>query len=137
MITKMKKLTCLVFYKEYEQFLEGLREIGVVDVEKKQTGTIENTQLQESIREAAHYADIIKMLKRLNVKPLATETAPSAEQGKADIKSIDSMLSDKTQLQQQLQACLKDKAVMQPWGNFETGTLEKLRRNGYQIYFYV
>ena len=30
MIAKMKKLTFLVYYKEYEQFLEKLRDLGVV-----------------------------------------------------------------------------------------------------------
>ena len=30
MITKMKKLTFLVYYKEYEAFLNGVRDLGVV-----------------------------------------------------------------------------------------------------------
>ena len=30
MITKMKKLTFLVYHKEYEAFLNGVRELGVV-----------------------------------------------------------------------------------------------------------
>lgn len=137
MITKMKKLTFLVYHKEYEQFLKGLRDVGVVDVEKKQSGIIENPLLQDHMREAAHYADTIKMLKRLNVKTLTSETKPSAEQGRTDIKSIDSMISDRTQLQQQLQACLKDKIAMQPWGNFDIENLDKLRKYGYQVHFYV
>ena len=29
MITKMKKLTFLVYHKEYEEFLNSLRELGV------------------------------------------------------------------------------------------------------------
>ena len=29
MITKMKKLTFLVYHKEYEAFLNGVRELGV------------------------------------------------------------------------------------------------------------
>ena len=36
MITKMKKLTFLVYHKEYEAFLNGVRELGVVHVAEKQ-----------------------------------------------------------------------------------------------------
>ena len=32
MITKMKKLTFLVYHKEYEAFLNSLRELGVVHI---------------------------------------------------------------------------------------------------------
>ena len=38
MITKMKKLTFLVYHKEYEQFLNSLRELGVVHIVEKQQG---------------------------------------------------------------------------------------------------
>ena len=36
MITKMKKLTFLVYHKEYEEFLNSLRELGVVHIVEKQ-----------------------------------------------------------------------------------------------------
>ena len=38
MITKMKKLTFLVYHKEYEDFLNSLRELGVVHIVEKQQG---------------------------------------------------------------------------------------------------
>ena len=44
MITKMKKLTFLVYHKEYETFLNGVRDLGVVHVAEKQQAlpTIQN-----------------------------------------------------------------------------------------------
>ena len=42
MITKMKKLTFLVYHKEYEDFLNSLRELGVVHIVEKQQGAAEN-----------------------------------------------------------------------------------------------
>ena len=42
MITKMKKLTFLVYHKEYEEFLNSLRELGVVHIVEKQLPTIRN-----------------------------------------------------------------------------------------------
>jgi len=38
MITKMKKLTFLVYHKEYEEFLNSLRELGVVHIVGETTG---------------------------------------------------------------------------------------------------
>ncbi len=40
MITKMKKLTFLVYHKEYEEFLNSLRELGVVHIVEKQQGLL-------------------------------------------------------------------------------------------------
>ena len=40
MITKMKKLTFLVYHKEYEAFLEQIRELGVVHIVEKQCGCL-------------------------------------------------------------------------------------------------
>ena len=42
MITKMKKLTFLVYHKEYEEFLNSLRELGVVHIVEKQQGAADN-----------------------------------------------------------------------------------------------
>ena len=53
MITKMKKLTFLVYHKEYEAFLNSLRELGVVHIVEKQQGAAENAELQDNIRLSA------------------------------------------------------------------------------------
>ena len=38
MITKMKKLTFLIYYKEYEAFLKRMQELGVLHVQTAQEG---------------------------------------------------------------------------------------------------
>ena len=47
MISKMNKLSFLIYHKEYEMFLEKLRELGVVHVEKRQ-GAEMDANLQTS-----------------------------------------------------------------------------------------
>ena len=42
MITQMKKYTFLVFHRDYEPFLEQLRELGVVHITQKAAGLIED-----------------------------------------------------------------------------------------------
>ena len=49
MITKMKKLTFLVYHKEYDAFLNNLRNLGVVHIAEKQQGMADNSALQEKI----------------------------------------------------------------------------------------
>lgn len=49
MIAKMKKLTFLIYHKEYESFLQDLREVGVVHIVERKSGEIEG-QLQGSSR---------------------------------------------------------------------------------------
>ena len=39
MITKMKKLTFLVYHKEYEAFLTRIQELGVLHVQATQEGS--------------------------------------------------------------------------------------------------
>ena len=64
MITKMKKLTFLVYHKEYEDFLNSLRELGVVHIVEKQQGAAENVELQDNIRLSARLAAALKVLQR-------------------------------------------------------------------------
>ena len=52
MIVKMKKYSFLVYHKQYVDFLEKLREIGVLHVIEKQEGITENDALREKIGRA-------------------------------------------------------------------------------------
>ena len=47
MITKMKKLTFLIYHKDYECFLQSVRDLGVVHVAEKAQGTAENAERTE------------------------------------------------------------------------------------------
>ena len=52
MITKMNKYSFLIYHKEYETFLDKLRELGVVHVEIRQTGEVdEDLHVQHLIHE--------------------------------------------------------------------------------------
>ena len=49
----MKKYSFLVYHKQYVDFLEKLREIGVLHVIEKQKGITENDALREKMQLAA------------------------------------------------------------------------------------
>lgn len=112
MITKMKKLTFLVYHKEYEAFLNGVRELGVVHVAEKQQGVADNAELQDSIRLSSRLQATLKMLHGLGE---AKETTPaSAARGLEVLDEVDVLQSEKTKLQQQLQNYQKEKAAWNP-----------------------
>ena len=46
MITKMNKLTLLVYHKEYVAFLQRLRQVGVMHVVEKNSGTAADPELE-------------------------------------------------------------------------------------------
>ena len=78
MITKMKKLTFLVYHKEYEAFLNGVRELGVVHVAEKQQGVADNAELQDSIRLSSRLQTTLKMLNGLGEAKEGTTPASAA-----------------------------------------------------------
>lgn len=137
MITKMKKLTFLVYHKEYEAFLNGVRDLGVVHVAEKQQGVADNTELQENIRLSNRLQATEKMMLALKpAKPAVAETPGSAARGLEVLEEVEILQSEKSKLQTQLQAYQKEKIALEPWGNFEIEGLERLLEAGLSVGFY-
>lgn len=136
MIAKMKKLTFLVYHKEYDAFLKSIRDLGVVHVATKAQGSAENAALQESIRLSARYAAAIKMLQGLNVQPAAAHTG-NAGKGTEALAEIEDVQQQIQQVAHKLQAVEKELVQLEPWGDFDPKSVARLRDAGYQIDFYI
>ena len=135
MITKMKKLTFLIYHKDYECFLQSVRDLGVVHVAEKAQGTAENTELQESIRLSDHYASTIKFLQGFNVE--LQEQKGDTARGEKALEEVEALQLEKTQLQHQLQVCDKERAALEVWGDFDPASVMRLQEVGYQVNFYI
>ncbi|MEG1564778.1 MAG: V-type ATPase 116kDa subunit family protein [Bacteroides sp.] len=139
MITKMKKLTFLVYYKEYEEFLSSLRELGVVHVVEKQRGVADNAELQDSLRRLARLTATLKMLQNQKlekgIKP-ATEGG-DALRGSQVADEIDTLLAEKNKLAQQELTYAKECDALQAWGNFEPASIQRLSDAGFNVGFYA
>ena len=131
----MKKLTFLVYYKEYEQFLERLRELGVVHIFTKSQGVAENQELQNRIRLAGRYAAAIKFLQGLNV--VADKHEGEAKTGEKALELLTELQNKQQQLAHKRQALEKEIASLEPWGDFEAENIERLRKAGYVVNFYI
>ena len=134
----MKKLTFLVYHKEYEEFLNSLRELGVVHIVEKQQGAADNTELQENIRLFNRLAATLKLLqnqKHEKTAVIATEGG-TATRGMQVLDEVDALQTEHGKLSQQLQSYAKEKEVLEVWGNFEQTGIQKLKDAGYIIGFY-
>ena len=112
MITQMKKYTFLVFHREYEVFLEQLREIGVVHITEKATGMADDAHLQELLAKAEQTRKII------------AQGAP------------DQLLTEKANIEQRIAATQKEAARMAIWGEFSAERLEQLKAAGYTLRYF-
>ena len=111
MITKMKKLTFLVYHKEYEEFLNSLRELGVVHIVEKQQGAADNTELQDNIRLSNRLAATLKLLQNQKHEKnavIATEGGTAAR-GMQVLDEVDALQTEHGKLSQQLQSYAKEK----------------------------
>lgn len=113
MITQMKKYTFLVFHREYEAFLEQLREVGVVHVTEKATGIAEDAHLQELLAKAD------------NARKLIAQGAP------------DQLLQEKAALESRIAATQKEVNKMAIWGDFSAERIAQLKEAGYTLRYFT
>ncbi len=113
MITQMKKYTFLVFHREYEAFLEQLREVGVVHVTEKAAGMAEDAHLQELLAKAD------------NARKLIAQGAP------------DQLLQEKAALESRIAATQKEANKMAIWGDFSAERIAQLKEAGYTLRYFT
>ena len=113
MITQMKKYTFLVFHREYEAFLEQLRDLGVVHVTEKAAGMADDAHLQELLAKAD------------NARKLIAQGA------------LDQLLNEKAALEQRIAATQKEADKMAIWGDFSAERMEQLKAAGYTLRYFT
>lgn len=138
MIAKMKKLIFLAYHKDYQDFLNSLRELGVVHIAEKQQGMLDNTQLQEDVRLLNRLIVAQKLLSNQKLgKIVPNKEGGTSERGIEVLDQIDDLLNDKSKYNQQLQSYGKDIAMMQAWGDFNPSNINRLSDAGYVVNFYT
>ncbi|WP_420186733.1 V-type ATP synthase subunit I [Bacteroides pyogenes] len=138
MIAKMKKLTFLIYHKEYEVFLNSLRELGVVHIVEKQQGIAENAELQDNIRLSNRLLATLKMLQRQphEKDAVVVTKGGTAARGLQVLDEVDTLQAEHGRLQMELQGYAKERAALQVWGDFEPENIRRLEKAGYVVGFY-
>ena len=134
MITKMNKYSFLIYHKEYETFLDKLRELGVVHIEVRQAGEMDEN-LQALLQKHTSYKNLHKEM--AVYASLAESQIPVS--GITVKEAIDGyeVLRDRLQaFNQQLPALEKEIAQMEVWGEFDWKVIEELKENGWFLQFF-
>ena len=113
MITPMKKYTFLVFHKEYDAFLEQLREAGVVHISQKAEGVADDPKLQELIQ------------KQKELQHIMDQGAP------------DQLVQERADVLKHIAETEKEAEAASVWGNFSMEKVQALEAAGYQLRFFA
>ena len=138
MVAKMKKFTFLAFYRDYDAFLHDLRDLGLIHVAASDRQVVDNEQLDEFLVKLKQLREAQKILNRqIDKKSAAPLNEPDIERGKTIPREIELIQNATASLNQQLQVSVKERELLRPWGNFDPENIERLRKAGYLLDFFI
>lgn len=135
MITKMKKYDFLVYHAQYDDFLEKLREIGVLHI-----ATLENNDkscelLVEKFNLKKRIENNIDILYNKLDKDISLSQTSIHEfdEGMDLLAKSEALLSQLEQAKQALTIAEKEYERISAWGNFSIDQLKKIEETGYYV----
>ena len=144
MIEKMKKLTFLVTQKEYDAFIDGLREQGVVHVQQLKQGQT-SPALQKALDERTRYQQALDYLD-ISLSAWEKEVANASnplnnwQNGPtgALLDYVEKLKAEEVNIRHTIDEAEKNIQKLEPWGNFDWESIKKLQQEtGMQVYFYA
>ena len=140
MITPMTKLTMLIYHRDYNKFLNDLREHGVVHVHAKKE-TLQDETMKAKMTEVKHINNVIKALTQTKTKEqelcdLAT-SRPCDLRNEELINHIDEQYAKMDSIQQEIAALQKDDNVYAQWGHFPEERLRQIQDNNWDVRFFT
>lgn len=140
MIEKMKKITFLVYHKEYEDFLQRLQDVGVMhvmtsEIDHQQSATLSG--YVEKIRQASTTKDEMEGL-LAGTKLKANQIEGNSEMGMKAIEELTPRFAHLAELRRRKTELESQISSLKPWGNFDpTEVREKLQVAGCELQFYI
>ncbi len=166
MIVPMRKLSLLIFYKEYQDFLEELRDRGVVHIHENKKRSAEDETLKQKVLIQKRVGEMIRMLsKRIpeskeRIEELLERWSKAIEPAekmafyqqvfypnqKAEISEttelellafLESQFKRMEYIDQQIASLEKDGAVYAPWGDLPVERIKGLENAGWDLRFFM
>ncbi|MFA6568200.1 MAG: hypothetical protein WCS96_08330 [Victivallales bacterium] len=129
MILEMKKVSLICLASEKVQALESLREIGVMHVELGTKTDSSDFSKSEQLLVSANRA--INAVSERKGKPSA---AFSVMRGEELVCKIEEITGTNSNLVRKLDALVKDREKVSPWGEFSSDLIGELREKGVYVY---
>lgn len=132
MIVPMNKYSFVVYHREYDEFLNNLARLGVVDVSVRRDDVDDNIRNKMLLN--AQISDMIRILTNRKVPPQGLEVTKDGAQVINEVREIQANIDKLTHRATLLR---KEIAIAQPWGEYSTDLIQKLYDEGYTIRFFV
>ncbi|MDD3079460.1 MAG: V-type ATPase 116kDa subunit family protein [Paludibacter sp.] len=133
----MKRYTFLVYHKQYLEFLEKIRDLGVLHIIEKPDGIAENDALREKMQFSARIKTAIKQLEKLLPKGVDPKPGNNDFDAPTLLTNIENAFAEKESLQQKIVATEKEADRMEVWGDFSHKRIEELKDSGFVLGFYA
>lgn len=167
MIVPMRKLSLLIFYKDYQNFLEELRDRGVVHIHENKKRSAEDEDLKQKMGLLKRIAEMIKLLtKRIPdsgetftdllerwseaVEPEekmlfyqqvfypGKQLTDPSEATELDLLAfLESQFKRMEHIDQQITSLEKDGMIYAPWGDVPADRIQGLRDAGWDLRFFM
>jgi len=135
----MKKYTFLIYHNDYERFLLSIRDLGVLHIEEKKLDEVDSPSLKNALSLAERITNTQLLLSKY-IDPDQTATAVekgSLERGKEVVDRVEQVQKEIENIQQQLPIVQKEIDQVNPWGNFDFSSIERLKEAGYKLDFFI
>lgn len=133
MIVPMRKLSVLIFYKEYQSFLGQLREKGVVHIHENTERSAEDKVLQTKLQS---FKQAGEMILRLDGRPEVENPGKIEVDDEHLLENLENRYHRLEQIDQELAYLQKEYSSYKPWGDFSRETIEGLKKAGWKVRFY-
>ncbi|MDR0983081.1 MAG: ATPase [Culturomica sp.] len=129
----MKKLSLLIFYDDYQTFIDSLREKGMVHIHENKARSEKDELLIHKLSTVKLLNDMIQRLKMRGITEQIAQIDVEEEQLEEHLRkqyhNLDHLLQQSVNIQKEID-------LYKPWGDFSEATIEQLKEAGCEIRFY-
>lgn len=132
MIVSMSKFSFLVYHKDYQPFLDNVRELGVVHLIEKQKEVSDD--IRDSYDQVKQIQGVIKSLEKRHGSMPEPAHSSHGKELYEDTLDLMEQLEHKTM---QLNQLSKEMSQVRHWGDYNPATVSKLREYGLHLKFFT
>ncbi|MBO6083576.1 MAG: hypothetical protein J6O90_00630 [Candidatus Methanomethylophilaceae archaeon] len=132
MIETMKKLTFLVYHREYEEFLHRLQELGVMHIEGGALAEGQSDAVSADVAELRRVDALLKQMENLPADKKSAELqAPDATSADCTLSSdsiatLESLFARQADLASREKELAEQVETLTPWGEFDPNEVDML-----------
>jgi V/A-type H+-transporting ATPase subunit I len=136
MIIKMRKYSFLIYHKFYLDFLEKIREIGVLHVIEKAEGFSEDDMLNSKMQLSSTLQTALTELKKYMPENAVFLQEDKKVDGNVLLKQVEELFLQLETLTQELLTARRELERITVWGDFSIQRMQTLEDAGFELRFY-